>query len=292
MRAGAGSGVGAPEHRGAGAHGHRQSGAPSLRPRREAELERVGGLRPQHCLPAPVRPSLPAGAALLRGSSHALLSPFSWLEFSRRHCSVQRCCAVDPGPLRRLFPSLCQIPTPVLFQLPLSLLKLKVIEVAQGCCSSSFLPRPRAPPAPHSHSPSSPPPCPPLPSPLPALLLLPYVVLPGAQPNTGASPARARQKQLGVSPPPLGHGRCADGARSTALPGPPPLQPLPPQLLSLRGRRCRRRRRSPARIPPAAVAAQHATCGRLGGSWNPGSRRCQPPQRSPAVQCLDNLKVQ
>lgn len=100
-----------------------------------------------------------------RGSSHALLSPFFWLEFSRRHCSVQRCCAVDSGPLRRLFPSLCQSATPVLFQLPLSLLKLKVIEVAQGCCSSSFLPRPRAPPAPHSHPPSSPPPCPPLPPP-------------------------------------------------------------------------------------------------------------------------------
>lgn len=77
------------------------------------------------------------------------------LPFSSSPCSVQRCSSTDPGPLRRLFPSLCQIATPVLFQLPLSLLKLKVIEVARGCCS--FLPRPPSSPRPPQPSLSPPP---------------------------------------------------------------------------------------------------------------------------------------
>ncbi|VTJ79503.1 Hypothetical predicted protein, partial [Marmota monax] len=109
---------------------------------------------------------------------------------------------------------------------------------------------------------------PPSPSP-PSLPLLPYGVLPGAQPNTGAAPARERQKQLGVSPPPLGHGRGADGVRSPAFPGPQPL-PQPPQPLSPRGRlrrRCspgsRPRPQPPRTMLPAAARAAPGTfvCG-------------------------------
>lgn len=125
-------------------------------------VSRPRDLPPPHSQPerAHLSPREPPFGGVPLRSQCLLGSPRPGLAFSRLLRRVQRCSAADPRPLRRLFPSLCQIATPVLFQLLLSLLKLKVIEVARGCCSSSFLPRPQAPPAPRGRPPPPPSPCP------------------------------------------------------------------------------------------------------------------------------------